>query len=78
MLQREVQGSHRHYSMILGVEDDGSTWCHVSVKRGRKELTSSLCFIESAGGIDDDEGGVIPLAPRDLAAIRSWAEDNGY
>lgn len=68
---REIPGKFGRYELCVGIEGDGSTWCHVSFKKDHKEYTNSLCFI-------DVDGEIVALSERDLAGIRKWAESHGY
>jgi hypothetical protein len=77
MAVKEIIGSYRHYGLILGTEDDGSTWCHVYIRVKGKEHCSSLTFIEWNGGIEVD-GKIVDINVRDQQGIRNWAEARGY
>lgn len=82
-MTKEIQHRIDGIDLLLTVEDEGNTWCHLSYrpggKYGRQEFTQSLELTKALGYFEDDNGNTVVL-PRvtTLDRIEKWADANGY
>ena len=65
---------------LMFTDDGGEDYvshCHISINVGSRTFSGSLEFAET-GTLEDEDGDELVISDNQRAAIREWAEENGY